>query len=253
MHRRSRESAGNRVPGRWLQAPWYSRQVIGRVLRTRAFSRVVGRRRWALEGNWGVRMVGHRAYIGGRWEEWGKVEFDFMVARGLQPQHVLLDIACGALRAGVHFIPYLDPGNYLGIEKERALIKRGLAKELPREVRETKRPELIVSRTFEFDRLSKQADFALAWSLFTHLNRADLESCLAKLRAYVAPEHRFFASFAPGQSERNATRSHAHAAFYYSPEELQEVGERTGWACEHIGRLQHTRVERQAIMQFTPR
>jgi hypothetical protein len=114
-------------------------------------------------------MVGHRAYIGGRWDEWAQVEFDFMVSHGLEPQHVLLDIACGALRAGVHFIPYLDTGNHLGVEKERALIRRGLTKELPREAREEKQPELLVTDKFEFERLSKQADFALAWSLFTRL------------------------------------------------------------------------------------
>jgi hypothetical protein len=226
--------------------------MIGRVLRTRVLPRLVGERRWALEGDMGVRMVGHRAYIGGRWDEWGQVEFDFMVARGLEPHHVLLDIACGALRAGVHFIPYLDAGNYLGVEKERALIRRGLAKELPREVREQKRPELLVSSTFEFDRLSKQADYALAWSLFTHLNRADLESCLCKLRSYVGPEHQFFATYAPGESARNSARSHAHAAFYYSAEELEAMGERNGWRCHNIGRLEHTRVLRQAVMQLTP-
>jgi hypothetical protein len=227
--------------------------VIGRVLRTRVLPRVVGDRRWALEGKWGVRMVGHRAYIGGRWDEWGQVEFDFMVAHGLEPQHVLLDIACGALRAGVHFIPYLDTGNYLGVEKERALIRRGLTKELPHEVSEEKQPELLVTNKFEFERLSKQADFALAWSLFTHLAPQDLELCLAKLRAYVGPEHQFFASFAPGDSDRNASRSHAHAAFYYTPQELQAMGERNGWRSDHIGRLENTRVMRQAIMQFRPR
>jgi hypothetical protein len=110
-----------------------------------------------------------------------------------------------------------------------------------------------VSSAFEFDRLSKQADYALAWSLFTHLNAADLETCLRKLRAYVGPEHQFFATFAPGESERNAAQSHAHAAFYYSPEELAAMGERNGWECDYIGRLEHTRVMRQAMMQFTPR
>jgi hypothetical protein len=226
--------------------------MIGRMLRTRVFPRLLGRRRWAVEGNVGVRMVGHRAYIGGRWEEWGRVEFDFMRSRGLQPEHVLLDIACGALRAGVHFIPYLDAGNYLGVEKEKELIRRGLARELPRAVREQKRPELLVSGSFEIERLSKQADFALAWSLFTHLTPADLETCLRKLRAYVGPTHQFYATFAPGESARNAERSHAHAAFYYSREELTAIGERGGWRCDYIGRLEHTRVMRQAMMKFTP-
>jgi len=222
-------------------------------LRTRFVARIAGRRRWALEGNVGVRMVGHRAYIGGRWDEWGRVEFDFLRERGLEPHHVLLDIACGALRAGVHFIPYLDAGNYLGIEKERELIRRGIAHELPPEVREQKRPELLVSGTFEFDRLSKPADYALAWSLFTHLTVDDVETCLRKLRAYVGPEHQFFASFGPGESAGNATRSHAHAAFHYEPEELMAMGERHGWQCEYLGRLENTRVMRQAMMRFTPR
>jgi hypothetical protein len=227
--------------------------MIGNVLRTRVFPRLLGERRWALEGKVGVRIVGHRAYIGGRWDEWGQVEFDFMLSRGLQPHHVLLDIGCGALRAGVHFIPYLEPGNYLGVEKEKALIRRALARELPREVRERKRPELVISGSFEFDRLSKPADFALAWSLFTHLNAYDLETCLRKLRAYVPPHHHFYASFGPGQSSGNAARSHAHAAFHYSPEELAAMGERNGWRCDYIGRLEGTRVKRQEMMHFTPR
>src|ERR1700756_713587 len=99
--------------------------MFGRVLRGGVLPRLMGRRRWRVEGATGVGMVGHRAYIGGRWEEYGQLEFDFMVSRGLKPEHVLLDIACGSLRAGVHFIPYLDAGNYLGIEKEDALIKQG--------------------------------------------------------------------------------------------------------------------------------
>jgi hypothetical protein len=31
------------------------------------------------------------------------------------------------------------------------------------------------------------------------------------------------------------------------------MGERNGWECDYIGRLEHTRVMRQAMMQFTPR
>lgn len=233
---------------------WYSRSpMIGQVLRTRVLPRLLGRRWWTLEGNVGVRMVGHRAYIGGRWEEWGKVEFDFMLERGLKPEHVLLDIACGALRAGVHFIPYLDAGNYLGVEKERELVRAGLSKELPAAVREQKRPEILISNSFEFERLSKQADYALAWSLFTHLNTHDLEACLRKLRAYAGPGHEFYATFAPGESRRNAPRSHAHAAFYYTREELEAIGTRSGWSCDYIGRLERTRVMRQAMMRFTPR
>ncbi len=32
--------------------------------------------------------------IGGRWEEIGRLQFDFLVAEGLMPAHTLLDIGC---------------------------------------------------------------------------------------------------------------------------------------------------------------
>src|SRR5664279_2409282 len=126
-------------------------------------------RRPSLEGPKGVAEVGHRSYIGGLWDEVGQLQFDFIVAQGLQPQHVFLDIACGSLRAGVWFIPYLDAGNYLGIEKEAELVERGVEHELRPEVAAEKRPEFVISDRFEFARFSKRPDYAIAQSLFTHL------------------------------------------------------------------------------------
>ena len=58
----------------------------------------------------------HRGYVGGMWEEIGKVQIDFMVGQGLRPDDVFVDVACGSLRAGRHFISYLDPANYLGLD-----------------------------------------------------------------------------------------------------------------------------------------
>ena len=65
----------------------------------------------------GIRTMGHRNWVGGGWDEIGKLQFDFLISRGLKPHHVFLDIACGSLRAGRFLIPYLDAGNYLGIEE----------------------------------------------------------------------------------------------------------------------------------------
>ena len=230
--------------------------MADRDLRYRVMRRFRGLRRLGVtprvipEGRAGVIAIGHRDYVGGMWETMGRLQFDFLVERGLEPQHTLLDIACGSLRGGVHFIRYLDPGNYLGIEKEAALIRRGLAKELPREVREQKRPELVVSGTFEFERFSKRADFSLAQSLFTHLNEDDLELCLRKLHANVAAGHELFATFAPG-ARTNEGRSHARASFFYAPSRLEAIGERNGFAAHYIGEWGHPR--NQMMMQFTAR
>jgi hypothetical protein len=227
-----------------------------RDLRYRVLRQFRGLRRFGVtprmipEGLAGVLAIGHRDYVGGMWEEMGQLQFDFLLSRGLEPHHVLLDIACGSLRGGVHFIRYLDPGNYLGIEKEKALIKRALARELPPEVREEKRPELVVSGTFAFERFSKQADFSLAQSLFTHLNSEDVERCLSKLRANVAAGHQLFATFAPG-ARTNEGRSHARASFFYTAGELEAIGDRGGFDCHYIGDWGHPR--NQMMMQFTAR
>ena len=201
------------------------------------------------EGRAGVMMIGHRDYIGGRWDEIGELQFNFLVGRGLRPDNVFLDIACGSLRAGVHLIPYLDPGNYLGIEKEKVLVNRGLTKELSAEVREEKRPELVVSDSFEFERFSKQADYSIAHSLFSHLNASDTERCLSNLRSYAPPQHQLFATFILGSSNDNAGRSHSREAFRFSVDELAAVGTHNGWQCEYLGEWGHP--DGQVMMQFT--
>lgn len=200
------------------------------------------------EGLAGVMMIGHRDYVGGRWDQMGRLQLDFLISRGLRPDDAFLDIACGSLRGGVHFIRYLDPGNYLGIDKEKVLIRRGLSKELPREVRKEKHPELVVSDAFEFDRLSKRPDYSLAHSLLSHLNAVDTERCLMKLRAHVAPQHPFYATFILGASEENASRSHARVAFCFSPDELAAIGARTGWLCNYVGDWGHP--DKQVMMEF---
>ncbi len=42
----------------------------------------------------------HRDFIGGHWDLLGKLQLDFMRDQGLKPDQKVLDIGCGALRAG---------------------------------------------------------------------------------------------------------------------------------------------------------
>ena len=47
------------------------------------------------EGDWGVRLLGHKLYVGGKWDYLGKLQFEFMLKNGLKQEHILLDIGCG--------------------------------------------------------------------------------------------------------------------------------------------------------------
>jgi len=62
-----------------------------------------------------------REEIGGLWEKIGELQFNFLVKNGLEPKHFLLDIGCGSLRGGIHFIRFLEECHYFGIDKNQEL------------------------------------------------------------------------------------------------------------------------------------
>lgn len=105
----------------------------------KVFRKIMGHQSLKPEGEKGIQKLGHREYVGGKWEEIGRLQFEFLVQQGLKPSHCLLDIACGSLRGGVHFIRYLQVGNYLGIDKERRLIEVGIEQELSKIIYEEKK------------------------------------------------------------------------------------------------------------------
>lgn len=203
------------------------------------------------EGNLGIKILGHRRYVGGRWDEMGRLQLDFMVRAGLQPSHVFLDVGCGSLRAGRHFIRYLDRGCYLGVEKEAGLVRAGLEKEVGVELVASREPEIAVMEAFEFERLSKVPDLSLANSLFSHLTEEDIRRCLKQLAKFVHPGHVFFATFFEGESDRNPSHSHDHGHFRYTRDELAAMGRASGWHSRYVGDWGHPR--HQVMMRFEAR
>jgi len=182
--------------------------------------------------------VNHRESVGDRWCQIGTLTFDFLFHRGLKPSDVLLDIGCGALRTGVHLIPYLDEGNYLGLDMDGTLIEAGLQYELSQETVTAKKPEFVVSDSFAFTRFSKRPTIAIAQSLFTHLTAADIEACLLNLAEVL--DGALYATFRrcplPGQ---NPKASDPHERFEYTLKEMADLG-RT-WTMQYIGPWGHPR------------
>ena len=88
-----------------------------------------------------------------------------------RPDHYLLDIGCGSLRGGVHFVRYLSKGHYCGVEKEKSLLEAGRSVELKRYTLVEKEPQLFKIDDFGLSALPPEVefDFMLAQSVFTHL------------------------------------------------------------------------------------
>lgn len=139
----------------------------------------------------------HRETIGGLWDDLGRLQLDFLIAQGLRPEHTLLDVGCGCLRGGVRFAEYLEAGRYAGADSNISLLDAGYDLELrsaglQHKVRPT---DLLHSETFEFQRLGRTFDFAIAQSVFTHLDLNLVRLCLANISRVLKPGARFYATY----------------------------------------------------------
>jgi len=136
----------------------------------------------------------HREFIGGMWEEVGQLQFNFLKENGLLPSHKLLDVGCGSLRGGVHYIKYLAPNNYYGLDINSSLIEAGNI-EVETENLLDKNPTLLVNNKFEFFRFEQQFDFAIAQSVFTHLPINHILRCLNEINKVLKTGGVFFSTF----------------------------------------------------------
>jgi SAM-dependent methyltransferase len=137
----------------------------------------------------------HREVVGGYWEEIGQLQFDFLVRYGLEPNHYFLDVGCGSLRGGVHFIRYLQTGHYFGVDKDLKLLEAGKNIELPRYNLTDKAPHLTHMEDFSFGALGTKFHYALAQSVFTHLDLNHIIRCIVNINDVLLPGAQFFATF----------------------------------------------------------
>ncbi|MEN8154329.1 MAG: class I SAM-dependent methyltransferase [Acidobacteriota bacterium] len=193
------------------------------------------------EGNLGLSVIGYKNYVGGKWDEIGNLQFEYIIGQGLKPDNCFLDIGCGALRGGVRFIEFLNPGNYLGFDKEEKLIKIGKKKVLTRKILDERKPEFKLSDNFDFSGFSKIPDYSLALSLFTHLSDKDIQVCMKNLRKFVNKGHIFYATFFEGNSSNNPSTSHSLDHFDFTRNEMAGFGNENGWKPEYIGDWGHPR------------
>ncbi len=201
-------------------------------------------------GSAGISQLGHREYVGGRWEEIGKLQFEFLVAHGLRPEHVLLDVACGSLRAGVHLIPFLQPGNYWGLEKEADLIEAGLLRELNPALRVSQRPQFLINAKFDVSTITHPVDVIWIHSLLTHLPLREIQHCFENLKSIASPATVCYATyFEVATIQRNSSVAHDHETFFYTRDELSQCVAAAGWTCEFMGDWGHPRGQQMARLK----
>jgi SAM-dependent methyltransferase len=207
-----------------------------------------------------VDVPSHRTAVGGLWDEVGRLQFDYLVGCGLKPHHYLLDVGCGSLRGGVHFIRYLERGHYFGVDRDRELLEAGRELELGVKTFTQKHPTLVTMDNFDFQSLGRTFDFALAQSLFTHLPLNSILRCLTNMQRVLASDGRFYATFfenpADNQNldpivhEPGGTVSHLDRdPYHYDFRAFRWLCESTTLDVTYIGAWDHPR--NQKLVVFT--
>lgn len=204
---------------------------------------------------------GHRKLVGGLWDEIGALQLEFLVSCGLRPEHKLVDIGCGSFRGGVHFIDYLEPTHYFGIDISPDLLEAGYVREIEPKALDTRFPRhnFHVSGDFDVSGFGTRFDFAVAQSLFTHLPLDSLRLCLKRLHGRMNPGARFFftyfecppwADFASSWTQEPGGRiTHpGKDPFHYRMADIIALSGRR-WAVDWMGDWNHPRNQKMAIFR----
>jgi len=193
-----------------------------------------------------------RDAVGGMWDEIGRLQLEFMISQGLQPNHMLLDVGCGSLRGGVRFARYLDDGHYYGIEAQQWLLDAAVQFELPRAGLGDRRVHLLCRDDFLVSEFGTMFDFAIAQSLFTHLTWNSILRCLCNINRVLTPAGRFFTTIFEDLDGTHQAIPLSHGPtgivsypdrdpYHYPFSVCIELAQRSGLTVQYIGEWNHPR------------
>ncbi|MHA6718570.1 methyltransferase [Sphingomonas sp. RS6] len=205
----------------------------------------------------GVSKGLHRQLIGDQWDAIGRLQFEFLVSEGLKPEHKLVDIGCGSLRGGVHFVNYLEPGNYHGSDMNQAFLDAGYDIELAEAGIQDRMPRenLVCTDAFELPWPDGTFDFAIAQSVFTHLTLNRIRQCLVRTAPKMKPGGTFYATFFELPDGAPSDRPLRHEPggkitydvqdpYHYSVRDLSYAIRGLPWHLRYIGDWNHPRAQR---------
>lgn len=200
----------------------------------------------------------HRSFVGGMWAVIGPLQLAYLKDKGLSPDDRLVDVGCGSLRGGVHFVDYLAPYHYFGFDITRAIIEAGVTHELaPLGLQSKVRAEnFAAADNFDFPEAWRDMDVALALSLFTHLSLNSIALCLLKLRPLLKDGARFHASIFQTSAEAqtgpvtqaDGIISHmCRDPYHYTQDDMAFVARKSGFVLDGIESFGHPRNQVMAI------
>jgi hypothetical protein len=169
----------------------------------------------------------YKAFIGPP-EEYDLVAamvFNLLTTLGLRATHKVLDIGCGSLRIGRLLIPYLNSGNYYGIEPNEWLVKDGIAHEIGQDMIDLKQPILIYADRMDQVSSNTKFDYMFAQSIFSHASKSVIQQWLAGVTSHLSDEGLFLATYLRHSQDYRGLRGDwvYPDCVYYQDETLRRI------------------------------
>jgi SAM-dependent methyltransferase len=181
------------------------------------------------------------------WLALGNKQFTYLRARGLRPDHRMLEIGCGNLRAGWRFIEFLAEGAYTGVDispeillaAQDTLVERAL---------QAKRPHLMIVNEMTFKALpDDHFDVVHAHSVFSHTPVEIIEAAFMGVRRVIR-EDGFF-DFTFNESADGRHWGALREDYFYPVEMLIGLAADRGFEAEKMEGWAHP----QAKLRLRPR
>ena len=173
----------------------------------------------------------YRAYVGPP-EDYDLVAamcFGLLTSLGLRGRHRLLDLGCGSLRVGRLLIPYLNEGNYYGLEPNQWLIDDGIALELGKDILPLKKPNFCLGDSTKLMGKTDFFDFAIAQSIFSHCGLDLMTQHLNEIHDALAPSGALVATFIRSEVDTNESGWIYPHCVEYTPARVGETAAACGY------------------------
>lgn len=147
----------------------------------------------------------YRAYVGPP-EDYDLISamvFNLLTCAGLRQHHRVLDIGCGSLRVGRLLMPYLNSGNYFGVEPNQWLVRDGILNEVGQDQIRIKNPTFSFNTSLSEFPDALQIDFAVAQSIFSHCSTTLVSNWLTDVSRHLKDDGALFATFLVADEDYN--------------------------------------------------
>ncbi|HEX8146683.1 MAG TPA: hypothetical protein VF591_05860 [Pyrinomonadaceae bacterium] len=196
-------------------------------------------------------MLGGKTFLGvpvKDFEKGGREQLIYMLKAGLRPDSKVVDIGCGVLRAGYWLIHFLDPGCYHGIEPHAGRLEMGVGTVLEPGLLEAKRPRFDTNPRFDTSVFGEKFDFFLAYSIWTHASKPQIQSMLDSFLRDANEGAAFLTTYLPSGWRRpdykgdgwygTSHESDVPGLIYHSRRWIRAECARRGLAARELGRDQ---------------